>query len=269
MIIAAYAGAGKSTFAARVPNTVDLPIMPRSWILSPRKSEEEEEKEKGRLDRLPDPLYPYNFIIDILKAERKYKYVLIPTNIRVISMLREEYGRKVVLCYPGDELKEEYRERFIARGNREEFFELFIDGWDNFLEPLREYEDAVHIVMESGAYLTDLKERLDDELLRDDTKPVPEETIAALERELESQRGDCVLRIGRTFCYRIQDILDPNERYFLADLANRATKRDMDTSLRIFSIAIADVLLPPESVMTDDRARVLEYLEQLPMAADD
>lgn len=36
MIIAAYAGAGKSTFAARFENAVDVVSMPRSCILPPK-----------------------------------------------------------------------------------------------------------------------------------------------------------------------------------------------------------------------------------------
>ena len=35
MIIAAYAGAGKSTFAKRAEGAVDLATMPRRWFLSP------------------------------------------------------------------------------------------------------------------------------------------------------------------------------------------------------------------------------------------
>lgn len=84
------------------------------------------------MDVLTDPLYPENYIIDILRAEQEHDYVLILTDMEVIRRLREEYGRKVVLCYPADELKDEYRERFIARGNSEEFLNLFIGGGTAF-----------------------------------------------------------------------------------------------------------------------------------------
>lgn len=98
--------------------------------------------------------------------EREYDYVLIPTSMHVVRRLREKYGRKVVLCYPADELREEYKERFIARGNSEDFLDLFIEMWDHFLGPVREYRDAVHIVMGAGEHLTDLKERLSEEKSR-------------------------------------------------------------------------------------------------------
>lgn len=115
MIIAAYSGTGKSTFAARIQNAADVVSMPWHRILPPKGSEEENESGKGRMDVFTDPLYPDNYIIEILKAEREHDYTLIPTDMEVVRRLREEYGRKIVLCYPADELKEEYKERFIAR----------------------------------------------------------------------------------------------------------------------------------------------------------
>ena len=93
MIIAAYAGTEKSTFAARFPNAADVVSMPRSWILPPIAPEGEIELEKGKLDRLRDPLYPKNYIIDILRAEREYDYVLIPTKKNPNSIpIGNEFG---------------------------------------------------------------------------------------------------------------------------------------------------------------------------------
>lgn len=269
MIIAAYAGTGKSTFAARFENAADVASMPRSRILLPKKTEGESEQEKGRIDLLADPLYPDNYIIDILKAERKYDYVLIPTSMNVVRRLREEYGRKVVLCYPAGGLKEEYRERFAARGNGEDFLSLFIGMWDDFLKPVREYRDAAHIVMETGEYLTDLKDRLDHEFLRDETRPVPDEAVAGLEQRVQSRRHHYALWLSYCFWYRIPDILDPDERFFLANLSRKTYG-----GLFIVPVSEADKLLTPEEVITDDKQRVLKYLEQrygwsiLPCAAE-
>lgn len=257
MIIAAYSGTGKSTFAVRFENAADVASMPRHRILPPKKSEEENERGKGRMDVLTDPLYPENYIIDILRAEQEHDYVLIPTDMEVVRRLREKYGRKVVLCYPADELKEEYRERFVARGNSEEFLHLFIGGWDSFLEPVREYKDVVHIVMGTGEYLTDLKKRFDSELFSDDTRPVPEETVANLEQEVRSRRRDFALCLSFRFWYRIPDILDPDERCFLAELARRIYGR-----VFILPLSYADEFLAPDGVITDDKAQVTEYLER-------
>ena len=256
MIIAAYSGTGKTTFAARFENAADAVNMPWHRILPPKESEDGERK-KGRADVLTDPLYPENYIVNILRSEREYDYVLIPTDMEVIRRLREEYGRKVVLCYPADELKEEYRERFVSRGNSEEFLDLFIGDWDVFLGPVREYGNAVHIVMGAGEHLTDLKERLDRELLSDETKPVPEETVADLEQEVLSRRGDFALGLNMRFWYRIKDILDPDERLFLTEISRRTYG-----GIFILPLSDADDFLAPDGVITDDKARVMEYLEQ-------
>lgn len=87
MIIAAYAGAGKSAFARQVEEAVDLPSMPYSRVLPPEKGTKREcEAEKAAPYLLSNPQYPYNYLLEILKAEREYEYVLIPTAIRVIQM---------------------------------------------------------------------------------------------------------------------------------------------------------------------------------------
>ena len=67
MIISAYAGAGKSTFAMQVERAVDLTVMPYKWILPPtEKKSVELEGEKGALYYMHNHLYPENSIIDIL-----------------------------------------------------------------------------------------------------------------------------------------------------------------------------------------------------------
>lgn len=219
MIIAAYAGTGKSTFAQRVERAVDLPIMPFSWILPPtRKPDAELEGEKGALHRLRDPRFPDHYLAEILKAERTSRFVLIPTNFEVICRLREEYGRKVLLCYPGEECREEYRSRFLARGNSESFLELFINGWDHFLGPVRDYDQGVHIVMRSGAYLTDLLPRLEEERQSDTTEPVDDGTIRDIE-EKTAERGRnlvlCLCGDGRRCFYPVRNLDAPEERWFL------------------------------------------------------
>lgn len=96
---------------------VDLTVMLYKWILPlTEKMGAELEGEKGAFYHLPNPLCPENHIIDILRAEREYDHVLIPTAVEVICSLQEGYGQKVLLCYPEDECRGEYRERFIASG---------------------------------------------------------------------------------------------------------------------------------------------------------
>ena len=79
MIIAGFSGTGKSTFAARIENAVDLTSMPFSRIL-PTDDSGEPEAEKAAPWLLNDPLYPDNYVAAVLRAEGRYDYVIIPTS---------------------------------------------------------------------------------------------------------------------------------------------------------------------------------------------
>ncbi|MBR1496549.1 MAG: hypothetical protein IJ617_02860 [Oscillospiraceae bacterium] len=226
MIVSAYAGTGKTTFAARESGAVDLPSMPCSWILPDPgdRSEDELEREKGALYHLRNPLFPDNYIVEILKAERKYDYVLIPTSNEVVRRLQKEYGRKVLLCYPTDDLKAEYRERFLRRGNSESFLELFVECWDGFLGPIKENKDGVHIPLGSGIYLTDFKERFDIERIKDNTAAVPMEQIAELEHQLTAREKELALYITGDLgscIYSSPNLADPEEKRFLYQIGRK------------------------------------------------
>lgn len=151
--------------------------------------------------------------------------MLIPTDLTIIRHLREDYGRKVVFCYPGEDCREEYRARFVARGNSESFLELFIDGWDGFLEPVRDYSRGVHIVMEPGEYLTDLLPRLEEERRADTTEPLDDGTIRDIEETAAELGRDLVLYLpgdDEGSFYPIQDLDAPEERQFLDRLGRAA-----------------------------------------------
>ena len=155
MLIAAYAGCGKSTAAQKLgPNVVDLPSMPYRWLLPQvdpdRLTGPEMERKKGALHHIADPRFPHNYVLDILKEERAGKTVLFPTIVPVIDMLVECYGRDVLVVYPEDGLKEEYRQRFVKRGNSATFLDLFIGEWEDRLEAIGK------AAFERGLYPTSL-----------------------------------------------------------------------------------------------------------------
>ena len=139
MIIAGYAGVGKNYFSENTENAIEISSMPFRWILTNNidKSAKELEKEKGAFYHLANPLFPMNYVFEVLKAESSCKYVVIPTVEWVLEVLQEEYNRDCILVYPEESLKEEYRQRYIARGNSDSFMRLFVDGWEERLESLR------------------------------------------------------------------------------------------------------------------------------------
>ena len=57
--------------------------------------------------------WSFNYIDEIIRQLPQYKYVVIPSDNLICSLLREgEY--RIIYCYPDRSLKEEYRKRFLV-----------------------------------------------------------------------------------------------------------------------------------------------------------
>ena len=91
----------------------------------------------------------------------KYKYLVIPSDNRVLAMLKDKHI-PYILCFPEINGKEEYKKRYIQRGNREEFIGIFIGGWDNLIKSLQQDTYGTRIVLSKDEYLLDVKERIDE-----------------------------------------------------------------------------------------------------------
>lgn len=162
MVIACYAGVGKSTLADRYPEeAIDLCSMPFSWILSGRDSGGEHEGSKAAPWLLRSPAFPDNYMAAVLEESRRYRYVLIPPIPQILRELWEKYRCPYILCYPEISLKEEYRARYEARGNGEHFVEIFVDQWEERISSLMEDGGGRHVRLGAGMFLTDAKEELD------------------------------------------------------------------------------------------------------------
>lgn len=267
MIIAAYPGAGKSTFAKQVTEAVDMPMIPCSHILSPAwKTNPELEPECRKPYHLRNPLFPDNYIADILRAEREYRFVLIPTNFDVIRRLQKDYKRKVLICHPDDDCREEYRARFLARSNSDSFRALFGHFWQGFFDPVWEYKrydkwGGVYLAMGPGAHLTDLRQRLEEEQQDDTTQPVDDGTIRAIEEELADNL--LLYLSGDDGCcfYSIRDLEASDEQEFLYE-----TGRDvLEGSTDLVPVIAPRGEFKAESVeafSTESRNHVREFMKK-------
>ncbi len=266
MIIAAYAGAGKSAFARQVEGAVDLVSMPYSWVLPPEKGTKQEcEAEKAAPYLLRNLQYPYNYLLEILKAERECEYVLIPTATGVIRMLNE-MGRIVVLCYPTGEQKEDYRQRFLERGNSQDFLDVFIDCWEDFLGPYWNREvEGIHVPLEKGQFLTDAKTAIDAAAGQIPISPVEKALVDELRKKTEERRCGALCLRGepQTCFYMFQDIQDPEERQFLYDIGRMVYELDLCTPM-ICDEKLTRILLesPSKKFCTVDRAEVRRFVEE-------
>jgi len=155
-IVAAYAGTGKTTLAKTRPDKyVDFVAMPYKYYL-PNICESESEHHKADFSLEMREEWPQNYVAAILhELEQHNKTLLIPTASNVLQLLQvAKIG--YFLCYPMRELKEEYRRRYLSRGNNRDFLSVFIDGWGRFLDSLEASGYGEHITLGAGAYLSNV-----------------------------------------------------------------------------------------------------------------
>jgi hypothetical protein len=157
MIIAAHAGTGKTTLALKYPDhIVDFVAMPYKYHLPDEiLSSDEIERSKADLDLIMKNDWPFNYVDAIIKALDDSKILLIPPIRQVLIMLECE-NIYYTLCYPQREAKEVYRQRYINRGNSDDFLHIFVDGWYGFMDVLEKDEWGEHIVMKPCQFLEDV-----------------------------------------------------------------------------------------------------------------
>ena len=263
MIIAAYAGCGKTTLAKQCPDKfVEVASMPFARVLPVVKEEltGRFEQEKAAEYHVDNPMYPLNMIAKILEMEKQYKYIIIPTAYSVIKHLQEDYNRSVILCYPEDDLEEEYRMRYLERGNTETFCEIFADGMKDFLEGLKKNEDAYHIRLRSGEFLADKVNEFEDICREFPLTICPDEKILRLREYLKERKKEIWLHYFYfdEVIYRVKDIDNPAEQLFIYMLAKKAYEA---TEFRCIYISAADLSKDEFYCRDEKRPRIVGKVE--------
>lgn len=159
MIIAAFAGTEKTYFCEHVPQAIDFVCMPWKYTnfyevaLSMEEGEQIKANDELELHFGWQKEY-YDALIDTVK---KYpdQIVVIPT-VSAVQRMLEADGISYTLIIPKKKLKVEYEQRYIERGNTEEFLDVFIGGWDCWMDVVRKNKCKNVIELESGQYLYDV-----------------------------------------------------------------------------------------------------------------
>lgn len=137
-IVCAFPGMGKSHFHARhKATTLDSDSSGFSWA----------NDAQGNKVRNPD--FPRNYIEHIRLNMGKYEYIFVSSHKEVRDALLQA-GIFFLLAYPDPSRKEEFLERYRARGNDEGFVGLVSNNWDAWLREMGEQEGCRHIRMEGG-----------------------------------------------------------------------------------------------------------------------
>lgn len=154
MIVSAFAGVGKTTLAQEYKDDViDLESGNFKWL-----NNENTESSKGT-NRVQNPRYPINYLEAIKSANSKYKVVLVSQH-EILRKCLDAVKLDYVLIYPDKSLKDEYIERYRARGNNDGFINLVSNKWDSWIHNLDNINNHNKIVLQSGQFLSDIAEQL-------------------------------------------------------------------------------------------------------------
>lgn len=157
-IIAAFAGVGKTHFCNLFPQALDFVVMPYKYKNYAQIAnccvEGEAIKAHTSLELRRD--WRKCYYQALMDTYRRYpgEILVIPTDSGILCQLEQD-AIPYTVVYPNRSLKEEYRQRYLARGNTESFIDIFIGDWDMWMDLVRD-NNGTHIEIQSGEYLSDV-----------------------------------------------------------------------------------------------------------------
>lgn len=159
MVIAGFAGCGKTTFCEKNPgDAIDLVCMPFKYSnfyeVAGSLKEGEKIKANERLMLRENWELYYYWMIRYLLWYSPERQIVIPTIRKIMEFLTADYIPYTVV-YPERERKEEYEGRYRNRGDSESFLDVFIGRWDDMLDGLEQYGKK-QIALQEGQYLSDV-----------------------------------------------------------------------------------------------------------------
>jgi len=99
--------------------------------------------------------FPENYIKHIKSNIGDVDIILVSSHKEVRDALVDK-GIKFTLVYPNMDIKDEYIQRYIDRGNDGKFVELLKQNWKNWVEELNQQSGCEKIKLDSGQYLSDV-----------------------------------------------------------------------------------------------------------------
>lgn len=133
-IISGFAGIGKTTAALEYDNVIDLESSKFFFKLPDNLTIEEYEKLKGDNSRQINPNGLSEYIDAIIRAQKKYDYVLIAMFPDLIKELNDRQI-DVQIVLPNINDKNYYKDRYQNRGNSDTWIKNMLTSWDSYLNP--------------------------------------------------------------------------------------------------------------------------------------
>lgn len=152
IIVSAFPGCGKSTFhKSMLEGNYKVNISPDKSITSDFCLFDSDSSNFNK-DHFPE-----NYIthLKVLSNGTGCKMILVSSH----DIVRKEMfleGIPYLLVYPSREIKEEYIQRYIDRGNNDLFINLLKEKWDDFIDSCEKDPTVYKLILKSGQYLTDV-----------------------------------------------------------------------------------------------------------------
>lgn len=154
MIISAFAGSGKSYATKQLENAIDLESSDYQWIYEDDVTDDVEAR-KGIDNRKKNPNFIKDYVDAIERVKDEYDQVFIAAQPAV---LEELVNRNIpfAVAYPTKDSKDTYIQRYIDRGNNEQFVNLMDTNFYNFVDDMMNNKAASkHIVIGQNKHLLD------------------------------------------------------------------------------------------------------------------
>ena len=121
-IIAGFGGVGKTTLAKKYKNVLDLESTPYKYLIENYGNYDAEAvKGQGIAKKELNPDFPDNYVAAIQENIGKYDYILVWCHPEQSLPHLDKAGIDYEIFLPTREALDEYRQRFINRGNSEEY----------------------------------------------------------------------------------------------------------------------------------------------------
>jgi hypothetical protein len=98
--------------------------------------------------------FPKNYIKHIKKFIGIIDIICVSSH----KIVRDELVKNnlnFILSYPDINLKQQYINRFLHRGNNENFIKLLSDNWERWIEECKNQKYCKHLIMADFEYLSD------------------------------------------------------------------------------------------------------------------
>lgn len=153
MIIAAWVGTGKS-FLKKYKNILDLETTPFRYIYDKIDDYEKFKSSPIKKQKIKNNDFPNNYVKFLLEVIDKYDAVLIPVQSDIIELLIKK-NIEFISVFPSKKLKKIYKQRYINRGNTEDFIQHILDVWDDKYKLLKDNNIKI-IDIKENEYLEDI-----------------------------------------------------------------------------------------------------------------